>query len=112
MGIYKDLKNKRVVITGGADGIGFATAQRFIDEGSRVVIFDLDKKKSETLAAKLPGLKGTVIVDVSDPDQVRDKALPVHQNRGPGCHISGNQGGVYRHSCARRSNWSIHSQKT
>ena len=70
MGIYKDLERKRVVITGGADGIGFATAQRFIDEGSHVVIFDLDKEKSKALAAKLPGLKGTVIVDVSDPVQV------------------------------------------
>jgi meso-butanediol dehydrogenase / (S,S)-butanediol dehydrogenase / diacetyl reductase len=70
MGIYKDLEGKRVVITGGADGIGFATAKRFIDEGALVVIFDLDREKSATLTEKLPGLKGSVVVDVSSPEAV------------------------------------------
>ena len=40
--MYDDLGNQRVLVTGGANGIGYATAQRFIDEGSRVVILDND----------------------------------------------------------------------
>ncbi|TET76753.1 MAG: SDR family NAD(P)-dependent oxidoreductase, partial [Candidatus Heimdallarchaeota archaeon] len=36
MGMYKDLEGKRVVVTGGASGIGLATAQRFVNEGSKV----------------------------------------------------------------------------
>ena len=43
MGIYKDLEEKRVVITGGASGIGLATVKRFINEGANVVIIDWNK---------------------------------------------------------------------
>jgi 3-oxoacyl-[acyl-carrier protein] reductase len=41
-------KGKNVVVTGGASGIGKAIAQRFLDEGARVLIFDLNR---ENLAA-------------------------------------------------------------
>lgn len=36
MGMYKDLEDKRVVITGRASGIGLVTARRFVDEGAKV----------------------------------------------------------------------------
>lgn len=67
---YKDLEGKRVVITGGASGIGLATAKRFITEGARIVIIDwnrkaLDKVLSENL--KLSGVCG----DVSNPDDMK-----------------------------------------
>ncbi len=42
--MYDDLKDKRVVVTGGASGIGFATARRFIKEGSRVAILDCNQE--------------------------------------------------------------------
>jgi len=45
MSVFNDLKNKRVVITGAAGGIGLATAQRFVKEGSKVVIFDWNEKE-------------------------------------------------------------------
>jgi len=38
----KGLAGKRVVITGGASGIGAAIVSRFLEEGSRVAVIDVD----------------------------------------------------------------------
>jgi NAD(P)-dependent dehydrogenase (short-subunit alcohol dehydrogenase family) len=42
-----------VIVTGGASGIGLATAKRFGSEGARVVIADLHQDKAETVAKEL-----------------------------------------------------------
>jgi NAD(P)-dependent dehydrogenase (short-subunit alcohol dehydrogenase family) len=67
----KGLIGKRVVVTGGASGIGAATVARFVEEGARVVVFDRDEAACERLAAERPRLAGTVVVDVSDAAAVR-----------------------------------------
>jgi meso-butanediol dehydrogenase/(S,S)-butanediol dehydrogenase/diacetyl reductase len=64
------LKDRRVLITGGASGIGAATARRFVEEGSRVVVLDRDQAGCRRLASALPALTGTVVADVSDPAAV------------------------------------------
>jgi len=66
----KGLRQKRVLITGGARGIGFTTAQRFLSEGSQVVILDVDLAASQRAKVELPGLKGTILADVSDDHEV------------------------------------------
>jgi meso-butanediol dehydrogenase/(S,S)-butanediol dehydrogenase/diacetyl reductase len=68
----RGLDNKRVVITGGASGIGLATAARFLDEGARVVVLDKDREAGEKLPTELPGLTMFFPCDVSDPDQVQN----------------------------------------
>ncbi len=72
MGIYKDLKGKRVVITGGASGIGFATAKRFVDEKANVVIIDWNQEELNRALAIIPELKGGVHADVSNPKDVEN----------------------------------------
>ena len=62
----KGLKGKRVLITGGAGGIGLAAAERFLDEGSRVIILDQDEAACHRAEAELPGLEGFILTDVAD----------------------------------------------
>jgi meso-butanediol dehydrogenase / (S,S)-butanediol dehydrogenase / diacetyl reductase len=67
----KGLKDKRVLITGGASGIGAATAARFLEEGSRVCILDRDARACETSRHHLPGIAAAMIADVTDLRQVQ-----------------------------------------
>src|SRR5438552_11332306 len=67
----RGLQGKRVLITGGASGIGAATAARFLEEGSKVVVLDRDPKARERIARELPKLSGVVEADVSILQQVR-----------------------------------------
>jgi len=62
----RGLKDKRVLITGGASGIGAATAERFLEEGARVVVLDHNEAACKQIEQKLPGLTGTIIADVAD----------------------------------------------
>jgi NAD(P)-dependent dehydrogenase (short-subunit alcohol dehydrogenase family) len=66
----RGLKNKRVVITGGANGIGAATAARFLEEGAHVVVFDKDGEARERIVKELPQLSGAIEVDVADAEAV------------------------------------------
>src|SRR5512146_3252157 len=66
----RGLKDKRVLITGGASGIGAATAARFLEEGARVVVLDRDAEAGERIRRELAGLSGVVNADVSNLKQV------------------------------------------
>jgi meso-butanediol dehydrogenase / (S,S)-butanediol dehydrogenase / diacetyl reductase len=66
----RGLKDKRVLITGGASGIGAATAARFLEEGSAVVVLDRDGTGRKQIQSQLPGLAGTVDANVSNLKQV------------------------------------------
>jgi meso-butanediol dehydrogenase / (S,S)-butanediol dehydrogenase / diacetyl reductase len=67
----RGLQNKRVLITGGASGIGAATAVRFLEEGAQVVVLDRDEKGRAAIQKQLPNLTGTVAADVSNLAQVQ-----------------------------------------
>ncbi len=68
--LTKRLCGKIAVVTGGASGIGLATARRFAAEGATVVIGDMDQKAGQEVAKELGGL--FVSVNVADEDQVNN----------------------------------------
>src|SRR5208283_1464985 len=67
----RGLKAKRVLITGGASGIGAATAARFLEEGSVVCVLDRDVEALGRIQLELPNLAGMLPADVSDLKQVQ-----------------------------------------
>jgi meso-butanediol dehydrogenase / (S,S)-butanediol dehydrogenase / diacetyl reductase len=67
----RGLHGKRVLVTGGASGIGAATARRFLEEGAAVVVLDRDAEGRRKVQAELADLAGTVDADVSNLAQVK-----------------------------------------
>jgi NAD(P)-dependent dehydrogenase (short-subunit alcohol dehydrogenase family) len=66
------LQGKVAVVTGGCSGIGLATVNRFVEEGARVIIGDIDDERGHALAEQLGGKEYAtyVRVDVTDKEQV------------------------------------------
>ncbi len=61
--------NQVLFVTGGASGIGLATAERVVAEGGRAVLVDLDLGRAEEAAARLPGCIG-LAANVADESAV------------------------------------------
>jgi len=66
------IEGRTAVVTGGCSGIGLATVRRFVEEGARVVIGDIDDHAGEALVAELGGADVVtyVHVDVTSKDEV------------------------------------------
>lgn len=94
----RGLKGKRVLITGGASGIGAATASRFLEEGSAVCVLDRDVKALEQIQKQLPGLAGTLAADVSDLKQVQSAFAEAVRIRGGVDVLINNAGISIRHN--------------
>jgi NAD(P)-dependent dehydrogenase (short-subunit alcohol dehydrogenase family) len=87
-----------VLITGGAGGIGAATAARFLEEGSHVVALDCDDPGLRRLQSECPDLCGVIAADVTDPDAV-SRAFDQLDNLLGGLDILINNAGIsLRHS--------------
>lgn len=87
------LTGKRVVITGGAGGIGSATARRFIEEGARVAVIDRDEAASQRLRQALPTLEASLSAEISNPDSVARAFEQLDQHFG-GLDILINNAGI------------------
>jgi NAD(P)-dependent dehydrogenase (short-subunit alcohol dehydrogenase family) len=66
-----NLASAKAVITGGASGLGFATAERVIAEGGQVVLMDVNEEQGEARAAELGDRALFVRTDVSDESNVK-----------------------------------------
>ena len=67
----RGLKGKNVLVTGGASGIGQATAARFLEEGSRVCVLDRSDEARARVVKELPELAAAINADVAALDQVQ-----------------------------------------
>jgi NAD(P)-dependent dehydrogenase (short-subunit alcohol dehydrogenase family) len=65
------LANAKAVITGGASGLGLATAQRIIDSGGQVVLLDINDEQGNASAQELGDRATFINTDVSNEDSVK-----------------------------------------
>ncbi|BBY79436.1 3-oxoacyl-ACP reductase FabG [Mycolicibacterium pulveris] len=97
------LTGQTAVITGGAQGLGFAIAERFIAEGARVVLGDLDLAATEAAAKKLGGDDVALAVR-SDVTKLADVETLVNTavQRFGGLDIMVNNAGITRDATLRK----------
>ena len=67
-----DLNNRVAIVTGGAQGFGYAIVKRFLDSGAKVIIWDIDKKFIDK-AIQDSGSKNLSyqIVDITNFDEIK-----------------------------------------
>ena len=93
-----NLKHKQVLITGGAKGIGLATAKRILNEGANVIIWDF---KEDDLLQTVRDLKEqghnvfSQICDVTNKEQVYQNAAIIKEKFGSIDVLINNAGTVY-----------------
>lgn len=95
----KRLENKIAIITGGAAGIGAATAIKFSQEGAKVVIWDLNEVKGIELAKQIGGVFAKV--NTANYQEIEDAAKNVYDQFGR-IDILINNAGITRDSSLKK----------
>ena len=76
-----DLKNKTAIITGGAQGFGLNIAEKFLNSGANVIIWDLDEKKLQSVSKKINNPKLSYnVVDISNFEKVNNVVLGINKS--------------------------------
>lgn len=86
------LDGRTAVITGGANGIGFACAELFQEAGARVLLIDRDADALNAAARRLPG-SAPALLDVADADAVERCFARLATEHGP-LHVLVNNAGM------------------
>ena len=87
------MAGKVAIVTGGASGIGRGIVERFVAEGARVVIADVEDDRGEALAEALGPDACFRRTDVSDPEQVGSLVAAAVEKFG-GLHVMVNNAGI------------------
>ena len=97
------LSGRTAIITGGAQGLGFAIAERFVAEGARVVLGDLDIDATEAAAKRLGGdeVAAAVRCDVTKAADV-DTLVAIAIERFGDLDIMVNNAGITRDATLRK----------
>jgi 2-dehydro-3-deoxy-L-rhamnonate dehydrogenase (NAD+) len=77
-----DLAGRIAIITGGARGIGFAIAERFVASGAKVALWDVDGEQAKTAARQIAGAIAQQ-VDVTDDAGVAAAVAECENRLGP-----------------------------
>ena len=75
------LKDQAAIVTGGASGLGAATARRLAAQGARVAVCDLNTKLAESVAAEIGGV--AVVCDVADAGSAGAAIVTASKAHGP-----------------------------
>ncbi len=78
-----DLSGQVAVVTGGAQGIGFAIAERCVASGAAVALWDIDEGLAAEAAGKLDGKAHAQAVSVTDPDGITAALAATEAALGP-----------------------------
>ncbi|MFT7469269.1 MAG: 3-hydroxyacyl-CoA dehydrogenase/3-hydroxy-2-methylbutyryl-CoA dehydrogenase, partial [Candidatus Pseudothioglobus sp.] len=88
-----DLKDKVAFITGGASGLGRATAENFISAGAKVMVFDLNEENAAKAAAEMGENASYAAGDVADEEAVKAAIQKTLDTFGA-LHINVNSAGI------------------
>ncbi len=75
------LRDQAAIVTGGASGLGAATARKLAAQGAKVAVCDLNAKLAETVAAEIGGV--AVVCDVSDAAAAEAAVAQAAKAHGP-----------------------------
>lgn len=89
-----DVRNKKVILTGGVRGLGRAIVEKLAAKGAKVTVFDLNTLGLAELGRRLDGVN-CVECDVSDYDQVVAKTAQYHDEFGAADVLVNNAGILY-----------------
>ncbi|HUN98204.1 MAG TPA: SDR family NAD(P)-dependent oxidoreductase [Bradyrhizobium sp.] len=99
--VYPSLRDRVVVITGGASGIGAAMVEAFAANGARVAFLDLEQESGEQLVRKLGAtathVSAFIPCDLSDITALQDAFAKIVQDLGPVEVLINNAGNDTRH---------------
>ena len=78
-----DLDGQTAVVTGGAQGIGFAIARRLIASGAKVSLWDMNGEVLDHARAALGEASSSIVVDITDLDGLKAAHAKVEAEVGP-----------------------------
>ena len=88
-----DLKDRVAIVTGGAQGLGFAIAERLAQSGATIAVWDINQDASDEAAEKLGGGAAGIVCNVADEGSVAD-ALAATKDKLGKIDITVNNAGI------------------